>query len=93
MCIRDSCTTLTEITIPNSITNINNSVFFNCPNLKTINVLDDNPYYSSKDGVLFNKNQTELIYIPRGIKIYDIPNTVTGIAVSYTHLDVYKRQY
>ena len=92
-----NCTTLTEITIPNSITNINNSVFFNCPNLKTINVLDDNPYYSSKDGVLFNKNQTELIYIPSGIKIYDIPNTVTGIANkaidTNTILNVYPGSY
>ena len=32
--------------------------------LESISVNSNNPYYSSKDGILYNKNQTELIFIP-----------------------------
>ena len=48
--------------------------------MTTINVEDGNPAYSSIDGVLFNKDQTELIKCPRGKQgAYVIPNTVKGI--------------
>lgn len=50
--------------------------------LKEINVAKDNPYYASRDGVLFNKDFTELIRYPAGKtgESYTIPNTVTSIA-------------
>ncbi len=50
-------------------------------NLEAINVADDNPYFSSVDGVLYNKNKTALISYPEGKKNekYTVPNTVTTI--------------
>ena len=72
---------LTNIEIPSNITNIGYYIFQDCSNLTNIQINDKNKFYSSIDGVLFNKDQTELIVYPSG-KIddrYIIPNTVTRI--------------
>jgi len=75
------CTSLTNVTIPNSVTSIWDGVFGNCKSLTAVNVEADNPAYSSVDGVLFNKNQTALIQYPAGKaeSQYTIPNSVTSI--------------
>jgi hypothetical protein len=53
-----------------------------CSSLKEINVDENNEYYSSVNGVLFDKNQTTLIEYPCGSKTtnYTIPNSVTNIS-------------
>lgn len=48
-------------------------------NLKRITVDADNQNYSSKNGVLYNKDQTELIRCPSEIDHMDIPDTVKVI--------------
>ena len=73
---------LKVIEIPNSIIRIGwRAVFFSCTELISINVDEDNGYYSSIDGVLFDKKQDYLIHYPAGKKdvIYKIPNGVTKI--------------
>lgn len=75
------CTSLESITIPASVKKIDFDAFFNCRVLARIDVDENNVNYSSKDGVLFNKTQTELICFPAG-KItygYTVPNSVTQI--------------
>ncbi|MGN1456515.1 MAG: leucine-rich repeat protein [Acutalibacteraceae bacterium] len=57
----------TSITIPASVTKIGLALYpQQTPpdNLKNINVDKDNPVYSSKDGVLFNKDGTKLLFYP-----------------------------
>lgn len=67
----------TSITIPSSIISIGINAFYHCSNLKNINVVLDNPVFSSMDGVLFNKDQTTLIKYPPGKEgEYVIPETV-----------------
>lgn len=58
------------------------SAFYGNTSLKSITVTEDNPVYSSKDGVMFNKDQTELLQYPSQNERtnYIIPNTVTSIA-------------
>lgn len=74
------CSNLTFVTIPNSVTSIEGGAFAACFNLKTINVDADNPNYCSMDGVLFNKDKTQLIQYPGGKQgAYSIPNSVTSI--------------
>ena len=75
-----SCTSLTSITIPNSVTSIGRA-FEACTSLTSINVASDNNYYSGNNGVLFNKEKTELIRYPEGKSqtSYTIPNSVTSI--------------
>jgi hypothetical protein len=51
-----SCSSLTNITIPNNVTNIGDSAFFYCPSLTAITVDASNSFYSSVDGVLFDRS-------------------------------------
>jgi len=75
------CDNLTSVNIPNSVISIDNQVFTNCQKLIGINVANDNSHFSSGEGVLFNKDKTELMYFPAGkTGEYSIPNTVTTIA-------------
>ena len=74
------CTSLTSVTIPNSVTNIGVRAFDSCTSLTAITVDALNSFYSSVDGVLFNKSQTTLIQCPGGkAGSYTIPNSVTSI--------------
>ena len=75
------CEGLTSIAIPDSVTNIGVWAFGECSNLTEIRVNANNKNYTSQDGVLFNKDKTELIQYPIGNerKTYDIPNSVTSI--------------
>ncbi len=58
------CYELQRVTIPDSVTFINDSAFYWCESLTNFSVGDYNKKYSSKDGVLFNKNKTTLIQYP-----------------------------
>ena len=77
----NGCTSLTSVTIPSGVQTIGNDAFVNCTSLKSIVVDDANIYYSSKDGVLFNKEKTALITYPCGKTdtSYTIPSGVTSI--------------
>ena len=75
------CYKLTSITIPASVTYISGYAFSYCEKLTAFNVDQNNSYYSSVDGVLFNKDQTQIISYPIGKEgtHYTIPNTVVSI--------------
>ena len=79
-----SCAALTSITIPKNVTFIMTGTFNGCTSLKAIWVDADNPVYSSDDvGVLFNKNQTDLIMCPPGFSgAYTVPSGVINIGSS-----------
>ncbi|MGN0528554.1 MAG: leucine-rich repeat protein [Eubacterium sp.] len=54
--------------------------FYDCESLTAINVSEKNTNYSSKDGVLFNKDKTRLLIYPDGKEgDYVVPNTVNII--------------
>ena len=77
----EDCSSLTSITIPNSVTDIGRSAFSGCTSLTAIDVEVGNNNYTSVNGVLFNKDKTELICYPsrKTDKSYNIPNSVTKI--------------
>ena len=70
------CANLTDITIPSTVSNINQDGIRGC-----LRVDEGNTVYSSDDyGVLFNKDKTQLIYVPKTLSgSYAIPNEVTEI--------------
>jgi hypothetical protein len=71
---------LNSIVIPGAVASIEDTTFANCPYLNAINVDETNSFYSSSDGVLFNKERTVLLCCPGGrTGAYVIPNTVTNI--------------
>ena len=76
------CDTFTEVNIPQNVTHIGELAFDNCLNLSTINVSENNKNYSDDNGILYNKNKTELILCPikNEISDYAIPESVLEIA-------------
>ena len=75
------CARLTSVTIPSSVTNIGNGPFDFCQSLTNITVDSANTAYCSISGVLFDKNQTQLIAFPAGkTGSYTIPTGVTAVA-------------
>ena len=74
------CSSLTSITIPEGVTIIGDSAFSSCFSLISITVSENNTKYSSKDGVLFDKNKTTIICCPCTKNgEYTIPDSVTSI--------------
>ncbi len=73
------CTSLTSIMISYNVTSIGNLAFSGCTSLTNITVDSGNKYYSSKDGVLYNKSKTGLVCCPGGKKSVTIPSGVTSI--------------
>ncbi len=83
-CIRENafsnCPSITTINIASGITKIHPDAFQNCPSLKSINVNEDNEIYSSLDGVLYNKSQSDLLRYPEGKSgSFTMPDTVSGL--------------
>lgn len=75
------CNSLSSITIPEKVTNIESSVFPDCNNLISIEVSEYNKNYISENGILLNKNKTEILQYPAGKKdtTYAIPEGITNI--------------
>ena len=75
------CSKLASITIPGSVTSIGSYTFYDCYSLTSITVSDNNKYYKSIDGVLFDNNVQKIIAYPCGksSNYYTIPDSVTSI--------------
>lgn len=76
--------TFEAINIPATVTNIETPIIFDMASVKAINVDKDNPAYSSEDGVLFNKDKTEILVYPneKEDKTYSLPEGVVKITDS-----------
>jgi hypothetical protein len=79
-----SCQSLKSIQIPGSLTNIGGGAFSDCTNLEAIIVDSANSFYTSKDGTLFNKDQTTIILRPPSSEgtSYTIPASVKNLGDS-----------
>jgi hypothetical protein len=65
------------------VTSIGGEVFDCCSELTSINVAYDNSIYTSEDGVLYDKNKTEIIRTPEKKKEnFKLPSSVTSIGNS-----------
>ena len=85
------CSNLTNVSLGSGVMSIGsgafmigNDAFLECTELAAIVVQSDNPYFSSNDGVLFNKNQTNIITCPQGKKgsyclLYTSPSPRDGL--------------
>ena len=75
------CSGLTSITIPESVTSLALMyTFAGCSSLTSIDVNENNGYYASVDGALYDKTLQTLLSVPAGKQAFDVPNGVTGIS-------------
>ena len=76
-----SCASLENVVIGAGVTYIEEGAFRSCKSLKNIEVSKDNSSFTSVDGVLFNKDKTELLKYPTGSSntTYTVPDSVTTI--------------
>jgi hypothetical protein len=83
----ESCAGLLHMIIPKNVTHIKPGAFVGCSQLCGVTVASDNDSFASEDGALFNKDKTELLYVPatfvgqQGKKDgrYQIPESVAYI--------------
>ena len=75
------CSGIRRLNIPASVKSIDDSFTRSSLYLSEINVDENNEYYSSIDGVLFDKEAQTLLRYPEGKpdKSYTVPETVTAI--------------
>ena len=69
------CTNLEKVTIPEKVSIMGNNPFAGCPKLVLRN---ESPYFVLENGVLYDKNKTNLIHytISKSDKKFAVPNTV-----------------
>lgn len=75
------CYKLANVSLSKNVTSLGRGVFAYCRGIESINVDAANPNYCSVNGVLFNKDQTELLKYPaaREDTAYVIPESVKTI--------------
>ena len=69
-----SCIGLTEVTFPKNLETVGDFAFSECDSMESFTVADGNGYFSSENGVLYDKKMETLL-------IYPIGNTDTSFAV------------
>jgi hypothetical protein len=77
------CSNLSSVALPGSLSSIGVAVFYDCINLSAITIDANNAFYSSVNGVLFNKDLTRLVEFPPGQgQSYAVPDGVRTIGDS-----------
>ncbi len=84
-----SCGNMTSVSIADTVTEIGeyafqdfkSGAFWHCSKLSAVSVAAENQNYSSVDGVLYNKAQTQILRYPQAKTqtSFTIPSTVTSI--------------
>ena len=75
------CSSLAELYLPENTTFIHEWAFDECSGLSNIKVASENPVYSSKDGVLFDKINNLVVKYPPGKlgESHEIPQGIESI--------------
>lgn len=74
-----NCTALANLQLPASLGEYDLSNFKNTPYIN-LTFSESNPYYSSEDGIVYNKDKTAILYVPTSANgIFTIPDTVKSI--------------
>lgn len=85
------CSTLKRIDLPRTLMHLDvNFPFIDNNELEQINVNRNNPFFTSIDGVLFNKRMTELLLYPSNKQgtSYTVPSTVEKITYFEKNINI-----
>lgn len=77
-----ACFDLTTVYLPKTISYFNQKAFSGCSKLSDIIVDEENPYIKIENGLLYNEDYTELLFVNRNIvgEVVEIKNGVKEIA-------------
>lgn len=80
----ENCTKISSITLPDTLKEVSSGIFAGCKNLVYVNVSAEHPYLSSVDGVVYDKNKTEIKYysINRKEATVVLPDSVRTIGAN-----------
>lgn len=72
---------ITSITIPSGVAILDGSAFADCESLTEILVAEDNAYFTAENGVLYNKDRSEIVRFPENHNAtsFSIPDGVEKI--------------
>ena len=75
------CTKLGSLEIPQGVSSIGSEILGGCSSLKSVEVASENESYCSDNGILYNKEKTQLLMIPGDFpqETLRIPESVTRI--------------
>lgn len=76
---------ITTVHIGSDVSEITDTAFRNLNNLRSITVSDNNMFYASYSGCLYDKNYTELVCYPPALSGAYIPSTVVSISTYALH--------
>lgn len=73
------CSSLVSLTLPSELTTIGVNSLADCPNLMSIKIDKNNPYYCSDGAILFNKDKSKIVLAKKTLDAYAVPSSVTQI--------------
>lgn len=76
-----NCVNLSTFAIPAQYAQFSSAIFANCPVITAFEVSENHLHYSAQEGILCDKNGTEIIFFPMGrTGSYTVGGTFTAIA-------------
>lgn len=77
-----NCRELQRIVLPRALRNLGEHAIYGVPALQTLELPEDCAHYTLRDGILYNREMTELIFCPPacGLTCYAVPDTVRKIS-------------
>ena len=73
------CTSISKVFIPASLSQIGQDAFYACRFLKQLEVASGNRYFSVNDGVLYDYDKQNIVFVPYVKSSVNIPSSVTVI--------------
>jgi len=75
-----NCISLSSVELPVSVEKVEYNPFDACFGLKRITVAGDNPFFAAEEGVLYDRDLTQVITVPPGLSgRLDLPDSVREI--------------
>lgn len=92
LCSEDNA--LKQVIIPDTVKTWNPAYFYDCKELEEFVVAGENEYFAAQDGILYNKEETQLVQYPKGKQEpdYDMPVTLKSVQKDAVEGSAYLRK-